>query len=73
MAVKQLPGGRWTVYYRDRSGKQRWEYYGRGREGKEEAEGRDYEIKSQKKRGQDIQANRVQADLSDIAQAYLTT
>ena len=71
MAVKKFRDGRWTVYYRDRSGEKRWEYYGRGKQGKEDAEARDHEIKAQKKRGQDIQANRAQADLADIAQAYL--
>lgn len=71
MAVKQLMDGIWTVYYLDRHRKKRSEYFGCGNKGKKDAEARDYEVKALTKRGQDIQANRVQTDLADIAQVYL--
>ncbi len=70
MAVKQLKDGRWAVYYKE-GHKKRWEYFGRGAKAKKEAQGRDYEIKAQKQRGQQVRANISQADLYDIAQAYL--
>ena len=71
MAVKQLKDGRWTVYYRDETGKQRWEYFGRGRSGQEDAEARDYDIKARKKRRQALTEDPGQATLPEICQAYL--
>lgn len=52
MSAKQLPDGRWVVYYRDLTGKPSKEYFGRGPDASRQAVLFDLERKMERKRAQ---------------------
>lgn len=72
MSVHQTKDGRWLTQYRIKGKKSPVkEYFGRGEEGKRAATARDYEIKAQKERGDNIDLPRDGLYLDDLAQLYL--
>lgn len=70
MSVSQRYDGRYAVYYRDETGRQRTKYFGKGATGKRQAEIFNAEVTLKKKQGAPVVYNK-EVYLDDLAQMYL--